>query len=98
MSNEDSFKRFPFDSKRKRMTTFIKNKEFPTGYRLFSKGAGENARVFCNYFLDPNTNAKKPLDNIKSMEIKHSIEKLNKDRLSSLYVAYKDITEEEYEN
>ena len=48
LSNEDSFKQFPFDSKRKRMTTFIKSKDFPTGYRLFSKGGGENARVFCN--------------------------------------------------
>ena len=36
LSNEDSFKQFPFDSKRKRMTTFIKSKDFPTGYRLFS--------------------------------------------------------------
>ena len=98
MSNEDSFKQFPFDSKRKRMTTIIKNKEFPTGYRLFSKGAGENATVFCNYFLDPNTNTKIPLDNIKSKEIKYSIKEFNKNRLSSLYVAYKDITKEEYEN
>ena len=55
LSNEDSFKQFPFDSKRKRMTTFIKSKDFPTGYRLFSKGGGENARVFCHYYLEPDT-------------------------------------------
>ena len=98
LSNEDSFKQFPFDSKRKRMTTFIKCKDFPTGYRLFSKGGGENARVFCNYFLDPDTNAKKPLDDSVSMKIKQSIEEFNKDKLRSLYIAYKDITKEEYEN
>ena len=98
LSNEDSFKQFPFDSKRKRMTTFIKSKDFPTGYRLFSKGGGENARVFCNYFLDPDTCAKKALDDSISMKIKQSIEEFNKDKLRSLYIAYKDITKEEYEN
>ena len=98
LSNEDSFKQFPFDSKRKRMTTFIKSKDFPTGYRLFSKGGGENARVFCNYFLDPDSCAKKALDDSVSMKIKQSIEEFNKDKLRSLYIAYKDITKEEYEN
>ena len=98
LNNEDSFKQFPFDSKRKRMTTFIKSKDFSTGYRLFSKGGGENARVFCNYFLDPDTSAKKPLDDSISMKIKQSIEEFNKDKLRSLYIAYKDITKEEYEN
>ena len=34
LKDEGSFKQFPFDSKRKRMTTFIKNKDFDTGYRL----------------------------------------------------------------
>ena len=83
LNNEDSFKQFPFDSKRKRMTTFIKSKDFPTGYRLFSKGGGENARVFCNYFLDPDTSAKKPLDDSISMKIKQSIEEFSKEKLRS---------------
>ena len=98
LNNEDSFKQFPFDSKRKRMTTFVKNKDFPTGYRLFSKGGGENARVFCNYYLDPDSANKKALDDSVSMNIKKSIEEFNKDKLRSLYIAYKDITKEEYEN
>ena len=98
LSNEDSFKQFPFDSKRKRMTTFIKSKDFPTGYRLFSKGGGENARVFCNYYLDPDTCKKQALDDSVSMKIKESIEEFNKDKLRSLYIAYKDISKEEYEN
>ena len=98
LKNEDSFKQFPFDSKRKRMTTFVKSKDFPTGYRLFSKGGGENARVFCNYYLEPDSAAKKSLDDSVSSKIKESIEEFNKDRLRSLYIAYKDITQEEYEN
>jgi Ca2+ transporting ATPase len=80
------------------MTTFVKSKDFPTGYRLFSKGGGENARVFCHYYLEPDTCNKKQLDDSVSMKIKQSIEEFNKDKLRSLYIAYKDITKEEYEN
>ena len=98
LKDETCFKQFPFDSKRKRMTTFIKNKEFPTGYRLFSKGGGENARVFCKFYLDPVTGDKKLLDDVVSMQIKQSIEEFNKDKLRSLYIAYKDISNIEYEN
>ena len=43
MSSPDNYKIFPFDSKKKRMTTFVKNENFPTGYRLFTKGGSENA-------------------------------------------------------
>ena len=80
------------------MTTFVQSKDFPTGYRLFSKGGGENARVFCKYFLDPNTGEQKSLDDGISMKIKQSIEEFNKDKLRSLYIAYKDITKEEFDN
>ena len=98
LKNEGSYKQFPFDSKKKRMTTFIKNKDFPTGYRLFSKGGGENARKFCKYYIDPDTGDKKVLDDSISIQIKQAIEEFNKDKLRSLYIAYKDINENEYEN
>ena len=98
LKDESAFKQFPFDSKKKRMTTFVKNKAFPKGYRLFSKGGGENARVFCKFYMDPNTGEKKPLDDSVSMRISQSIEEFNKDKLRSLYIAYKDISENEYEN
>ena len=97
LKTDSSYKQFPFDSKRKRMTTFIKSSDFPTGYRLFSKGGGENARIFCKFYLDPDTGEKKTLDDGISTSIKTSIEEFNKDKLRSLYIAYKDITEQEYE-
>ena len=98
LKDETSYKQFPFDSKRKRMTTFVKNKQFKTGYRLFSKGGGENALLFCKSYLDPDTGEKKVLDDVVSMRIKQNIEEFNKDKLRSLYIAYKDITDYEYEN
>ena len=97
LKNEALYKQFPFDSKKKRMTTFIQSNDFPKGYRLFSKGGGENAIIFCKYFLDPNTGEKKDLDDGVSMRIKHSIEEFNKNKLRSLYIAYKDINKDEFE-
>ena len=98
LKDENGFKQFPFDSKRKRMTTFIKHSDFSTGYRLFSKGGGENARIFCKFYLDPDTGEKKTLDDSVTTKIKQSIEEFNKDKLRSLYIAYKDITEAQFNN
>ena len=55
------YHQIPFDSKRKRMTTFIKNKNFPTGYRLFTKGGAEKVQNICKFYLDPETGTKFPL-------------------------------------
>ena len=96
--NQSYYKQFPFDSKRKRMTTFVNNEEFPSKYRLFSKGGGENAALFCKFYLDPENGTIKPMDEKSIERIKESIKEFNKDRLRSLYIAYKDITKEEYDN
>jgi magnesium-transporting ATPase (P-type) len=93
---EGTYKQFPFDSKRKRMTTFVLNKEFQKGCRLFSKGGAENVSSFCKSYLDPDTGSIKPLENGIISRIKQSIEEFNKNKLRSLYIAYKDITEKEY--
>ena len=98
LKNQASFKQFPFDSKRKRMTTFVYNDDFPNKYRLFSKGGGENAALFCKSYLDPENGTIKPMDDNTIEKIKNSIKEYNKDKLRSLYVAYKDITKEEFKN
>ena len=98
LNEEGKFKQFPFDSKRKRMTTFILSKDFPKGCRLFSKGGAENVSVFCKSYLDPDTGNIKPLDDGTISTIKFAIEDFNKNKLRSLYIAYKDITENEYNN
>ena len=48
--------------------------------------------------MDPNTGEKKTLDDSISTQIKQSIEEFNKDKLRSLYIAYKDISGNEFEN
>ena len=96
--NQKRYKQIPFDTKRKRMTTFIHNEEFPTGFRLFTKGGGENSILFCDFYMDPNTgNIEEMNDNFKKI-IKDSILEFNKNKLRSLYIAYKDITKEEFDD
>jgi len=98
LSSPDNYKQFPFDSKRKRMTTFIKNDSFPTKFRLFSKGGAENATKYCTRYLDPETGDIKNLDEEKRKFIDNTIEEFNKDKLRSLYVCYNDINENDFNN
>ena len=96
LKEEGKYKQFPFDSKRKRMTTFVMNSEFPKGCRLFSKGGAENVSLFCSSYLDPDTGNINTLDSVTLTRIKNSIEEFNKNKLRSLYIAYKDIDINEF--
>ena len=57
LKDEGSFKQFPFDSKRKRMTTFIKNKDFDTG---FQKGEEKMQEYFANFIWTLILEKKRP--------------------------------------
>ena len=98
MSDNKLFKQIPFDSKLKRMTSFVCSEIFPTGYRLFSKGAAEQAKTICRNYLDPKTGEIKPIGDQERKFISEKIIKFNKQKLRSLYICYKDITQEEYDN
>ena len=98
LSEKKFFKQIPFDSKLRRMSTFVRSDIFPTGYRLFSKGAAEMVRTVCKNYLDPETGEIKPIGDQERNFISDKIVKFNKQMLRSLYICYKDITEEEYEN
>ena len=97
-SDKKFYKQIPFDSKRKRMTTFIKHDMSPTGYRLYTKGGAEKVNVYCKNYLDPETGEVKPLGDTERYFISDSVQQFNKQMLRSLYICYKDITEEEFED
>ena len=97
-NNNENYKQFPFDSKRKRMTTLVKNENFPTGYRLFTKGGAENVSLYCTKYIDIKTGEINDLTEENYNYIKNYIETFNKEELRSLYICYKDISKEEYEN
>ena len=97
-SNKNFYKQIPFDSKRKRMTTFIKHDLSETGYRLYTKGGAEKVNVYCKNYLDPETGEVKPLGDTERYFISDSVQQFNKQMLRSLYICYKDISEQEFEN
>ena len=98
LSNNYNFKKLPFDSSKKRMSILVKYSKFPTGYRLFTKGAAENALMYCDKYLDSENGKIKEINNDIKKYINHKIEKLNRKMIRSLYVCYKDITKAEFEN
>ena len=98
LSNNYSYKKLPFDSSKKRMSILVKNSKFPTGYRLFTKGASENVMMYSDKYLDSENGEIKEINNDIKKYINHKIEKLNRKMIRSLYVCYKDITKAEYEN
>jgi len=98
LSNPKDYKISPFDSKKKRMTTYVKNDEFPTGYRLFTKGGAENAMVYCTKYINKNTGEVASLtDEIRGF-ITSEIDAMNKKMMRTLYLCYKDIDQNEFEN
>ena len=98
ISNKNFYKQIPFDSKRKRMTAFIKHDESKTGYRLYTKGGAEKVNIYCKSYLDPETGEVKPLGDTERTFISDYIQQFNKQMLRSLYICYKDIRQEEFEN
>ena len=100
IADNANIKQIPFDSKRKRMTTFIhcEDKFTETGYRLFSKGGAENVKSICKYYVDSDTGETKELGEEQVQYISNKIEQFNKQMLRSLYVCYKDISESEFNN
>ena len=89
-------KQIPFDSNKKNMTTFVE--EDDNIYRLYTKGGAENINKFCKYYINSKTGEKEILSPEIMNDLQKKIEKSNNNMLRTLYVCYKDITKEEYEN
>jgi P-type Ca2+ transporter type 2B len=87
-----------FNSDRKRMSTFVKNAEYPTGYRLFIKGASDILLEMSKYYLDPVTNQPKVLNDAEISTLKGTVQAFGKKTLRTIVVCYKDISAEDYEN
>ena len=89
-------KQIPFDSNKKRMTTFVKEKN--GNYRLYTKGGSENIKNFCKYYIDSETGEKKELSLDIFKELEEKIEVCNNDMLRTIYVCYKDIDGKDFNN
>ena len=88
--------KLPFDSQKKRMSIMIQNKLFPKGYRLFTKGGAENALLYCDKYINNKDGKNYEFTEEKKDFIKEQIEKMNKKMMRTLFIGFKDITQEEY--
>lgn len=91
--------RFPFDSTRKRMTTFVEYKgKIPTetGYfrRMHTKGAAEKILETCSHYIDSNGD-RQPIDDVTNKRLLDEIDKLAVEALRAIAFAYKDLNEGE---
>ena len=94
LSDPENYQISPFDSKKKRMTTYVKTKD---GYRLYTKGGAENAMSYCNRYINKNTGQVSNLnDDIKNF-VNEQIDEMNKNMMRTLYLCYRDIDESEYQ-
>ena len=98
LSNKKYYKHIAFDSKRKCMSTLIKHDIFPTGYRLYTKGGAEKVNTICTSYIDPSTGEVKQITDNERNFINDYINQFNRQMMRSLYLCYKDISEDEYEN
>ena len=96
LSDPENYQISPFDSKKKRMTTYIKKQE--GGYRLYTKGGAENAMNYCNRYINKNTGQVSNMtEDIKNF-VNEQIDEMNKNMMRTLYLCYRDIDESEYQS
>ena len=84
--------RFPFSSKRKRMSTVVENLETNNSYgkRLHVKGASEIVKNCCSHYLDEDGNVKEMNDEM-NQNLDQVINGYAKQALRTIVLAYKDI-------
>ena len=93
---DENKKQISFDSNKKRMSTYVKEND--STYRIYTKGGAENIKEYCKYYIDSITGEKKELDWEILNDLNSKIENYNNSMLRTLYICYKDINEEEYNN
>ena len=88
----ESKQRFPFSSKRKRMSTILENLQTgnPYGKRIHVKGASEIVKNCCSHYLDAEGNVKEMSDEIKQ-NLDNVITGYAKQALRTICLAYKDL-------
>jgi len=84
--------RFPFSSKRKRMSTVIENLTTGNSYgkRLHVKGASEIVKNCCSHYLDADGQVKEMTDEVKG-NLDNIITGFAKQALRTICLAYKDL-------
>ena len=88
----EHLQRFPFSSKRKRMSTILENVQTKNSYakRLHIKGASEIVKNCCSHYLDIDGNVKEMTDEMKG-NLDNVINNYARQALRTIVLAYKDL-------
>jgi len=95
---QDTLKRIPFNSDRKKMSTIVSDPNYPTGHRVYMKGASEIVIKACTHIINPDNLSKRAKSDEESEKLKMLIKKFADLTLRTISVAYKDIKEEDVEH
>jgi magnesium-transporting ATPase (P-type) len=93
VAKKGEYIRFPFSSKRKRMSTIIENaQDGASGYnkRLLIKGASEIVKACCSHYLDAE-GVRQAKDDIMDEKFNGIINEFATKALRTIVIAYKDI-------
>ena len=84
--------RFPFSSKRKRMSTVMENVQTKNSYskRLHIKGASEIVKNCCSHYLDSEGQVREMTDEVKG-NLDNVINNYARQALRTICLAYKDL-------
>jgi magnesium-transporting ATPase (P-type) len=88
----DNLQRFPFSSKRKRMSTILENVKSSNSYakRLQIKGASEIVKNCCSHYLDAEGTVREMTDEMKG-NLDNIINSYARQALRTIVLAYKDL-------
>jgi magnesium-transporting ATPase (P-type) len=96
--DQAELRKFPFNSFRKRVTTFIRSKDFPKGCRVFMKGAAEQILECCDYYIDPDTGKQESLTSEAKVQYSEQVKIYGLDALRNICASFKDIDDIQYES
>ena len=88
--------RFPFSSKRKRMSTILENIDTSNQYRkrIHVKGASEIVKNCCSHYLDVDGNVREMTDEM-NQNLDNVIHNYAKQALRTICLGYKDVIQNE---
>ena len=67
-------------------------------FKIYTKGAAEYIKSYCKYYINSETCEKHFLDEDTLKNLDNKIEKYNNNMLRTIYICYKDIIQENFEN
>lgn len=95
---KENLKRIPFNSDRKKMSTIVSDSSYPTGHRIYMKGASEIVLKACTHIINPDNLSSRLMTDEENEKIKNIRNNFADLTYRTITVAYKDISEEQAVN